>query len=142
MIAKALGLSGSNASHFDDVTENTSCAGYINALAEVGLVQGTGNGRFCPDQTLTRQDFYTLLARMMRYLNLNWEYASRKVTQEQLDRMNALGFAHWADDDAALLELAEMVDFDSGMVEPAEGIRRGEAAAGMYAMLASAGVLY
>lgn len=140
LIGKALGLIESNTAFFADVTAETSCGTYINALAEMGLVNGTGNGMFCPDQILTRQEYYTLLARVLYYLNLDCKFMVGEITQEHLDAIVEFGFADWSADSVALLELAEALAVREDMV-PAETMLRGEAAAAMYSMLMVAGVL-
>ena len=140
LIGKALGLNGSGVSWFADVTDETPCAVYINALAEIGMVDGTGDGLFCPDQTLTRQEFYTLLARALQYLNLDRKLAAGEIMQEYMVKIASLGFAEWADDSVALLEVAGVTTVDESAV-PAGTMLREEAAANMYSMLLSAGVL-
>lgn len=46
---------------FCDVTINVPHAGYIYAAKRAGLISGYGDGRFCPDNTISRQEFAVLV---------------------------------------------------------------------------------
>jgi uncharacterized protein YkwD len=54
--AKWVGKYGSVAG-FSDVSCNHQCAGAIALLSERGIIKGMGDGRFCPDQPVARQQF-------------------------------------------------------------------------------------
>ena len=49
---------------FSDVSDGAWYAPYVNAAAGAGLMQGTGEGSFSPDQTLSVAEVVTLAARL------------------------------------------------------------------------------
>ena len=46
-----------------DVPDTLWCAEAVNALASLGIVEGVGNGKFAPNQSITRAEFVTICAR-------------------------------------------------------------------------------
>lgn len=50
-------------STFTDVPDTLWCAEAVNALASLGIVEGVGNGKFAPNQSITRAEFVTICAR-------------------------------------------------------------------------------
>lgn len=53
----------SSKSTFMDVPDTLWCAEAVNALASLGIVEGVGNGKFAPNQPITRAEFVTICAR-------------------------------------------------------------------------------
>lgn len=53
----------SSKSTFTDVPDTLWCAEAVNALASLGIVEGVGNGKFAPNQPITRAEFVTICAR-------------------------------------------------------------------------------
>ena len=51
---------------FDDVDSDAWCANAVNTLASLGIVLGTGDGKFSPERFITRAEF-TVIA--MRFTN-------------------------------------------------------------------------
>lgn len=141
MLGKALGLSVSARQRFDDVPADAWYAGWVNAAAELGLVQGAGDGRFYPEEPLKQEEYLSILARLARYLNFNFDFAAADVTQEELDAAAARGFRGWACPGVALLDMGRALFAPLEELEPGAAILREEAAAGLYAVLTAAGVL-
>lgn len=46
---------------FTDVADDAWYAPYVNKAYEEGIISGTGNGEFCPNDTITRQDMAVIL---------------------------------------------------------------------------------
>ena len=127
----------------------------VNAIASLGLVQGKGDGLFDPDGVLTHEEFLTVMGRMACYLNLGIkrygalaesEYAQIIISQEP----DMAAFSDWAWGSLAVLAwgLEEALEVDGDMlyaplsqISPAAPALRGEAAAGMYAVLRGLGYL-
>lgn len=141
MLAKALNLSWSGRQIFADVPSDDPDAAYISAMAEMGFVQGRGNGTFCPDQTLTQEECFVILARVARYLNVDFDFAADSITQKELDEAAAQGFHSWSLSGAALLNMVGAIDFAVRELTPAAPILREEAAAGLYEVLTVSGIL-
>ena len=53
----------SSKSTFTDVPDTLWCAEAVNALASLGIVEGVGNGKFAPNQSITRAEVVTICAR-------------------------------------------------------------------------------
>ena len=62
-LANARGLSPVAGSRFTDVPADAVHAGTINAIADAGITRGCGDGRFCPDEPLTRAEMASFLVR-------------------------------------------------------------------------------
>ncbi len=63
MLGKALGVTPASTSRFTDVSGTT--AGYAEALARLGVVNGTTETTFSPNRQLTRAQFAAMLARSL-----------------------------------------------------------------------------
>lgn len=53
------------AASYTDVSNSAWYVDAVNYVTEHGIMQGTGNNRFSPDEILTRGQFVTLLYRMV-----------------------------------------------------------------------------
>ena len=141
MVAKALGIKDSGESYFTDVSADDPYAGSINGLAAAGLVKGMGDGTFCPQQLMSRQEYCVLLERVLRNLNYNYQYLDAHVTADDLVLAEKMGFHSWARMSAVVLGNADALFFSDYVVKPAEAVLREEAAAILYGVLMSTGVL-
>lgn len=108
MLARVLNVTSTGPSRFSDVDSNAWYAGEVNAMAELGLVDGVGGGRFGPDSPVTQEQFLTIMGRTARYINVVLD-AYGKTVERYLDDLPAdmaLGlssFAEWARADVAVL---------------------------------------
>lgn len=50
---------------FNDVDENAWYAKAVNTMAALGIIKGTGDGKFEPERTITRAEFITMAIRFM-----------------------------------------------------------------------------
>ncbi len=141
MLGKALGLEGSMTQRFKDVPAEDANTPYINAMAEMGLVVGKGEGMFCPDVPVTQQEYYIMLARVAAYLNVYIEFAADGIAGDQMKLAKELGFHAWAWESVALLNMMGVLAVDDDGPKPTQPILREEAAASLYKVLLSAGIL-
>lgn len=63
LLPPAEGAEGFLQTTFTDVPDTLWCAEAVNALASLGIVEGVGNGKFAPNQSITRAEFVTICAR-------------------------------------------------------------------------------
>jgi hypothetical protein len=110
-------------------------------MAELGLVNGVGNGKFNPEGILTQQEYFTILGRAIRYLDVDFDWAMGMIPQEDLDILKGLGFHNWALESTALLDLAGALCVSGERLEPTQPILREEAAACLHTVLAEIGIL-
>lgn len=155
MLARALGLNTYGASRFSDVPWGSWYAGSVNAVAAAGLVEGTGNGKFSPDDPLTQEQFLTIMGRVARFINVQIDAYGDWVEEkdshlDQYQRAALKPYSDWARSGAAVLAwgLEDALDEDGDMLyksldklSPKKAILREEAAAGMYAVLSGLGIL-
>lgn len=150
MLARVLNVASTGSSRFSDVSDSAWYSGGVNAMAELGLVDGVGNGRFDPDGTLTQEEFLTIMGRMARYLNFALDSYGEAVNDPDatlpLDMQLGLSpFADWARSSVAVLAWGledaagghgTMLYASLKSIIPSAPILREEAAAGMYRVLA------
>ncbi len=74
VLVRMLGVKASDTekTYFSD-TNGHWARNEIAAAAEYGIIKGTGNGRFCPDAVLTRQQMAIMLDRLVSIDNDSWE---------------------------------------------------------------------
>lgn len=149
MLARVLNVSATGPSQFSDVPNDAWYAPSVSAMAELGLVDGVGDGLFQPDGTLTHEEFLTILGRTARHLNFaldDYGALMASAIRLPLDMERALEpYAQWARADAAVLAwgLEDALDGRGSMlyaplenIAPGDPTLREEAAAGMYRLLA------
>ena len=71
LMAQAIGVAYSGPGRFADVEDSRWYAQHVNAMAEMGLVNGTDSGTFRPGSTLTLGQLCTFMGRLAAYLNCN-----------------------------------------------------------------------
>ena len=69
LMAQAIGVAYSGPGRFTDVEDGRWYAQYVNAMAEMGLVNGTDSETFRPGSTLTLGQLCTFMGRLAAYLN-------------------------------------------------------------------------
>ncbi|GGH35847.1 endo-1,4-beta-xylanase [Paenibacillus segetis] len=105
MIIRALGIdtTGEDSSFSD--TDGHWAADYIRALHRAGIVNGTGNGAFNPDQEITRAEMAAILARILnmsaangtKFSDINGNWAADYINQlSQAGIVNGVGDGKFA----------------------------------------------
>ena len=157
MLARVLDVSWRGDSLFSDVSQSAWYGPSVNAMAYLGLVEGVDGigGRFLPNDTLTREQFLTIMGRTARFMNLQLddygdllEKSDSWYTRSQ--QMALAPYARWAKSnvavlaygvDIALREDGDLLYAPLGELSPKTPILREEAAAGMYAVLSGLKIL-
>lgn len=155
MLARVLNVTSSGANWFSDIPANAWCAGGVNAMAELGLVNGVGGGRFNPEGALTNEEFLTIMGRVARYLNFALDSYGESVDDPDTTlplgmKLGLSTFADWARSSVAVLTWGledaagghgTMLYTSLKNIIPSAPILREEAAAGMYKVLAGLSIL-
>lgn len=155
MLARVLNVTSAGSSRFSDVDPDAWYAGGVNAMAELGLVNGVGGGRFNPDGILTQEEFLTIMGRMARYLNFALDDYGEALENPSAQlpvgmRLALAPFSDWACSGVAVLAWGledalggrgNMLYTSFADITPSAPILREEAAAGMYAVLAGLDIL-
>lgn len=156
MLSRVLNVTWNGPSRFDDVAQDAWYAGAVNAMAELGLVNGMGGGRFEPNSPLTQEQFLTIMGRTARYLNFAVDNFGAVFDEEDvslpLSKWTALEpYSDWARTGVAVLawgreyalgeRSGDMLFAPLDEMNPSAPILREEAAAGMYEVLWGLGIL-
>ena len=130
LLAQALNCKApTGESAFTDVSMEDWYGPAVNALADMGLVNGVGGGRFAPDEPVSHEQLITILARLGRRLDLELLY-----TWDERPQSVPAGYenyASWAWESVWLLDQGEgsLLWTDAGAIRPAAVTTREEAAA-------------
>ena len=122
----------------------------INAIARMGLVEGTGNGRFRPDDTITHEQYITIMGRLAQRLSLTFQIARQGATSEALSEPALQSFSDWSRLSVWLLTESQLDDNDAPIsllwsdlsaIDPTSPVTREEAADLLCAVLEHTGIL-
>jgi len=153
MLARVLNVTSAGSARFSDVAPDAWYADGANAMAELGLVDGVGDGRFNPEGVLTNEEFLTIMGRMARFLNFALDDYGEAVERSPLPagaQAMLADYSDWAKSGVAVLAwgLADALEGRGDMlytsfadIVPSAPVLREEAAAGMYAVLAGLDIL-
>ena len=157
MLARVLDVSWQGDSLFSDVSRNAWYGPSVNAMAYLGLVEGVDGigGRFKPDDTLTQEQFLTIMGRIARFMNLQMDHYGDLLEKSDswltLPQKIALSsFADWSRSNVAVLAYGPEIALDEdgdllyaplNELSPRTPVLREEAAAGMYAVLSGLNIL-
>ena len=81
---------------FTDVSPDAYYATAVNTLYARGVVSGTGNGRYAPDSTLTRQDAICMVQRAMQTIGWSASDGYASALAGYNDSANVSGYAQGA----------------------------------------------
>ncbi|MFC3799946.1 InlB B-repeat-containing protein [Cohnella sp. GCM10012308] len=142
MLIRALGLpqkeSGTTA--FTDLQAGAWYRGAVEQAASYGLLRGGSDGRFRPDDTITREEAFAVVMRAAKLAGIN---ASLAGDAERILLAFADGPAihDWASEDVAGAVQAGLVRGTEGRLDPAGSVTRAETATMLRRMLAQAGLI-
>ncbi len=138
MLAQALDLADAPAGHFSDVSAESWYAGMIGAIANLGLMDGVGDGRFDPEGKLTQEQFITVMGRLVRFLNFKVDDFAEATLDEELETDEFAPLAPWARLNAMTLTDyydGNMLYTELSQIDPHALTTRAQAAATLYNIL-------
>lgn len=91
LLSRMLGLRGEAELRFEDIPSGAWYAQDVALIAQAGIVQGTGGGRFEPNSSITRQEMAVMIMRAYQYAG--GELANALDTERFLDSDS---IASWA----------------------------------------------
>lgn len=148
MIAQTLNLGARSAfgatGLFEDVPDGLWYSEDVNAVASLGFVNGVGKGRFAPGETLTQEQFITIMGRLVRFLNFNADDFALELTDEDLAKAQYEALRPWARTGACVLsEFGETNMLYTGIrsIDPSAEVTRAQAAATMCRVLKTLGII-
>lgn len=137
-------------SHFSDVTAGSWYGPAVNALADMGLVSGTGDGRFLPDAPVTHEQFFTIMGRLAQRLNMHLDSIQSLRPEHALEDAAFSSYSDWSRAELWLLTQSQTDVFgntisllwdDLSAIDPAAATTREEAACLVYQILSYVGIL-
>lgn len=150
LLAQALRYTSDHTGTFADVDPKAYYAGAVEAMYAAGIVTGGSDGLFHPDAPIDHQQYMTILARVAERLSMNFAAAMKSDHAEALNDPALAPYAKWARESVWLLDGSQVNPIGQGVsllwqsladIDPAAPTTRGEAAAGLYNILAFTGVL-
>ena len=127
MIVKALGLKGSEfADNFSDVGKDNPYYSYICTAYQYGIITGYTNGKFGPNDLITREQSMTMISKAMKI-------AGMETTLTNTDNLNknfsdSGNISKWAKDGAAICVNSGLFVGNKGMLNPKNNVTRAESA--------------
>ncbi|WP_458126657.1 S-layer homology domain-containing protein [Paenibacillus sp. Z3-2] len=129
----ALGLNAASGNAFSDVSETSSYYEAVTAARSLGITSGTGDGRFLPESTITRQEMMTLTVRALAAAGL---VDAESAASDSLTLFrDASTIGPYARESVALLVNLAIARGYNGEVKPLAEANRAEAATMLYAMM-------
>jgi hypothetical protein len=126
-------LNASSGNAFSDVNEKAPYYEAVTAARSLGITSGTGDGRFLPESTITRQEMMTLTVRALAAAGL---VDSETAVTDNLTRFrDSSEIRSYARDSVALLVDLGIANGYNGEVKPLAEATRAESATLLYAMM-------
>ncbi len=137
MIVKALGLKNSQfADNFSDVGKDNPYYSYISTAYQYGIISGYTNGKFGPNDLITREQSMTMISKAMKI-------AGMETTLTNTDNLNKKfsdsgDISKWAKDGAAICVNSGLFVGNRGMLNPKNNVTRAESATVIIKLLKNA----
>lgn len=137
MIVKALGLKGSQFSdNFYDVGKDNPYYSYICTAYQYGIITGYTNGKFGPNDLITREQSMTMISKAMKIAGMD-------TTLTDTDNLNknfsdSGDISKWAKDGAAICVNSGLFVGNRGKLNPKNNVTRAESATVIIKLLKNA----
>ncbi len=147
LLVQAMGLSKKGQISYHDVASDAWFAESVNIVTTAGLMQGTGNGAFSPQGTVTEEELFTVLARAGAMLNT---YMYERSKTWDANTMSVAGnYSSWSKQWVWLLSNQKtavggkknLLFAESGSIDAKRAATRGEAAEVLYNIYTHIGIL-
>ncbi|PYG90333.1 S-layer family protein, partial [Ruminiclostridium sufflavum DSM 19573] len=130
MIVKALGLTGTNfTAKFSDVQKSDSYYSYIYTAYEYGILAGYSNGKFGPQDLITREQAMTMLAKAMDIAGMDVKVTDADISNQLELFKDSESISIYARQTAAICVKNGIFDGDTkGRLTPKDSFTRAESA--------------
>ena len=123
MITRLLGLTGNKTSSFTDVASNKYYANAIGLAQQYGIISGS-NGRFNPENTISRQDAMVIISKILKQVGLA-NNVDTTVLNQFKDKNS---ISSYAKESVATLVNLKIISGNNGNINPKNEITRAEMA--------------
>lgn len=137
MIVKALGLKSSEyADNFSDVGKDNPYYSYIYTAYKYGIITGYTNGKFGPNDVITREQSMTMISKAMKIAGIN----TQLINTDNLNKYFADSgdISKWAREGAAISVNGGLFVGNKGMLNPKNNVTRAESATVIIKLLKNA----
>lgn len=128
VISRMLNLDDSNIT-FSDVDKDSYYAQAISNCAEANIFVGYGDGKFKPEQTITREEMFVIMAKLFAPSNFDFTNVDISILDNYNDGVDV---SWWAKSYVAYLISNNAVIGDNGNIKPQVDITRAEMAVVIY----------
>jgi len=138
ILARMAGLTDNpgGADRFSDVPDGAWYRGMVGAAADAGLVHGTGENSFAPDEPITREQMAAMMARLLAGNSPDTAVSDAAADELLAGFGDAASVSSWARAAVALTVREKlMVGRESGRFAPLGNTTRAEAAVVLYRLL-------
>lgn len=139
-VVQALGLPKKKNAPFTDVSAGQWFTAPVGTAYAYDLVSGTGNGKFTPNATISRQEAVVMVAKAARICGVNTDMDAGQVEHLLAGYSDRGQVRDWAREDLAFCIENGLLSV-SGSIRPTKVVTRGEMAQMLYALLYSAKLL-
>lgn len=143
IMIRALGLEpGTSASSFSDVSASDWYCGYIDTAASYGIIKGYSDNAFGPNDTITREQAMTMVARAMKLTGLNADLTTGESSQLIGAYTDGAAVSDYAGDSvAACLKIGVVSGIGDQTLAPKSFVTRAEVAAMVQRLLQKSGLI-
>lgn len=128
MVVRGLSLPAAGSYGFSDVPAKEWYYAAVNSAAAFGAVNGVGNNKFAPNQTITRQEAATLIARLAKQCGLTVQYDAAAIRNQLASFSDYRSCADWAQEGLAFCYDRGLLDDSAASIQPTKPITRAETA--------------
>lgn len=142
IVVRGLGIQpAASAKQFSDVSDSDWYAGVVQAAVNFKLINGYEDGTFRPNQSITRQEAMTVLARTLSIAKLNDKLSDAEVKQQLAAFTDGEAVADWAKLGVAATVSHKLVNGRDGKLDFTANLTRAETAAIVRRLLQEAGLI-
>ena len=124
LLTRLIGLDGISKESFNDVSPNAYYTNAVGLAKEYGIISGSPDGNFNPEQNIKRQDIMVMVSRILNILNI--ETNSNTSILNQFSDVNDI--SSYAKEHIANLVNAGIISGSLGKINPNQYITRAEIA--------------
>lgn len=141
IVVRALGLTPKADGQFTDVSAAAWYAPYVGTASAYGITNGTGNGRFNPGGTITKQEAAVMVARAAKLCGLDTELDNGAVRDTLAQFSDYVQTPQWARQGLAFCYSQGILDDSALTIQGTSIVKRCEIARMLFNLLGCANLL-
>lgn len=141
IVVKGLGLEAKADGRFSDVPADAWYAGSVGAASGYGIVNGSGDGTFCPNGTITRQEAAVMIGNAARLCGVDTTVEDGEVRTVLAQFTDYVTTAEWARNGLTFCYREDILDQSDISIRPTEPAKRGEIAQMLFNLLGTANLI-